>query len=108
MLISQKKPEKRPENPTGRRRFMRHLAAAGVSGQAFLQTGSVRAALAEGKAHASLDKPGAWPEMAYRPLGRTGHNSSRLIFGCGAALSRKPRDELLNAAFCAPTATNCS
>ncbi len=83
----------------GRRRFMRRMAAAGVSAQALFQTGNLRAALAEGKAHASLDQPGAWPKMAYRPLGATGHNSSRLIFGCGAALSRKPRDELLNAAY---------
>ena len=37
--------------------------------------------------------------MQYRMLGRTGHNSSRLIFGCGAALSRSPKDELLNKAF---------
>jgi len=102
-----------PENPTsqessmanaapqtkGRRKFMRHLATAGVASQTLLQTGNLRAAVAEGKAHASLDTAGGWPEMAYRPLGRTGHNSSRLIFGCGAALSRKPRDELLNAAF---------
>ena len=82
-----------------RRGFMARLAALGVGGQTLLQTGSVSAAVAEGKAHASLSKPGAWPEMAYRPLGRTGHLSSRLIFGCGAALSRKPRNELLSAAF---------
>lgn len=99
MHTPESRPESKPENPTGRRRFMRNLAAAGVSAQALVQTGSVRAAVAEGKAHASLSKPGTWPEMAYRPLGRTGHNSSRLIFGCGAALSRKRRDELLNAAF---------
>ena len=91
------KESKSAADTSGRRRFMRHIAAVSVSGQALLQTGSVRAAVAEGKA--SLDKPGSWPEMAYRPLGRTGHNSSRLIFGCGATLSRKPRDELLNTAF---------
>ncbi len=92
----------RPETDTkqpDRRRFMRNLAAVGVGGQALLQTGSVRAAIAEGKAKASLSTPGSWPEMAYRTLGKTGHNSSRLIFGCGATLSRKPRDELLHAAF---------
>ena len=37
--------------------------------------------------------------MTYRKLGRTGHDASRLIFGCGAALSRRPNDPLLNAAF---------
>ena len=94
-----KRTDKKAALAPGRRRFMRHLAAASVTGQALIQTGSVRAAVAEGKAHASLDTPGAWPKMAYRTLGRTGHNSSRLIFGCGATLSRKPRDELLNAAF---------
>ena len=82
-----------------RRRFMATLAAAGVGAQTLLQSGSVSAAIAEGKAKASLSTPGSWPEMAYRQLGKTGHNSSRLVFGCGAALSRRRRDELLNAAF---------
>jgi len=41
----------------------------------------------------------AWPTMARRPLGRTGWDASRLVFGCGAALSREPRHELLEAAF---------
>jgi hypothetical protein len=36
----------------------------------------------------------AWPE-----LGRTAFEASRLIFGCGAALSRRPNDALLDAAF---------
>ena len=84
---------------TGRRRFMRTITAAGVGGQMLLQTGSVRAAIAEGQAKASLSTPGSWPEMAYRTLGKTAHKSSRLIFGCGATLSRKPRDELLHAAY---------
>jgi len=37
--------------------------------------------------------------MTHRALGRTGWKASRLVFGCGAALSRQPRDELLEAAF---------
>jgi len=78
---------------------MRTLAAMGVGGQALLQTGSVKAAVAESKAKASLGAPGAWPEMAYRKLGNTNHTSSRLVFGCGAALSRKPRNDLLDAAL---------
>lgn len=86
-----------PDN--NRRQFMTTLAATSVGAQTLLQSGSVRAAIAEGKAKASLSQPGSWPQMAYRTLGRTGHNSSRLIFGCGAALSNKRRDELLHAAF---------
>jgi aryl-alcohol dehydrogenase-like predicted oxidoreductase len=39
--------------------------------------------------------------MAYRRLGRTGWEASRLIFGCGAALSRRANDPLLEAAFAA-------
>ena len=37
--------------------------------------------------------------MGRRKLGRTGFEGSRLVFGCGAALSRGPRDELLEAAL---------
>jgi aryl-alcohol dehydrogenase-like predicted oxidoreductase len=37
--------------------------------------------------------------MAYRQLGRTGWNASRLVFGCGAALYERPNDPLLHAAF---------
>lgn len=88
-----------PQRPHSRRRFVSTLAAAGVGAQTLLQSGSVRAAIAEGKAKASLSTPGSWPQMAYRSLGKTGHDSSRLIFGCGAALSRRRRDELLEAAF---------
>jgi aryl-alcohol dehydrogenase-like predicted oxidoreductase len=40
-----------------------------------------------------------WPEMQYRTLGRTGFEASRLIFGCGAALMRRPNDRLLNTAL---------
>ena len=37
--------------------------------------------------------------MTYRTLGRTEWRASRLVFGCGAALSRGPRDDLLEMAF---------
>jgi aryl-alcohol dehydrogenase-like predicted oxidoreductase len=37
--------------------------------------------------------------MTYRKLGRTNFEASRLIFGCGAALSRRPNEPLLDAAF---------
>ncbi len=87
------------QNAPDRRRFLTTLAAAGVGAQTLLTSGSVSAAIAEAKAKASLSAAGSWPAMAYRTLGQTNHNSSRLIFGCGATLSNKPRDELLHAAF---------
>jgi aryl-alcohol dehydrogenase-like predicted oxidoreductase len=37
--------------------------------------------------------------MTYRTLGRTGFAGSRLVFGCGAALMFRKRDELLETAF---------
>ena len=80
-----------------RRRFMQYLTFAGVGSQVLMRTGSAKAALFEAKESAGLAEP--WPGMTYRKLGRTNFNASRLVFGCGAALSRKPRDELLHAAF---------
>lgn len=50
-------------------------------------------------ARAAAGDVGAWPAMPRRMLGRTGFEASRLIFGCGAALSRRPNDALLETAF---------
>ena len=83
--------------PTSRRRFVRYGAMAAVATQALLRSGSVKAALFEARENDALSSP--WPDMAYRTLGRTGYRASRLIFGCGAALSGRRRDELLEAAF---------
>lgn len=80
-----------------RRRFVQYGTLLGVGAQTLLQTGSVRASVFEGKEAAGMSDP--WPAMQYRKLGRTGHNASRLVFGCGATLSREPHDDLLNAAF---------
>ena len=80
---------------TPRRKFIRNAALLGVGTHAFLRTGSLNAAVSESDAR----RVGAWPEMQYTVLGRTGFNASRLVFGCGAALSRKPGDRMLNAAF---------
>ena len=80
-----------------RRKFVQYGTMLGVGAQTLLKTGDVRASIFDGKEAAGLSEP--LPEMAYRKLGRTGHNSSRLVFGCGATLSREPHDELLNAAF---------
>jgi hypothetical protein len=80
-----------------RRRFVQYGTLLGVGAQALFNTRDVKASIFEGKEAAGLNEP--WPEMQYRKLGRTGHNSSRLVFGCGATLSREPHDELLNAAL---------
>jgi aryl-alcohol dehydrogenase-like predicted oxidoreductase len=82
---------------TSRRRFIQYLAMLGIGGQALLRSGDLKAAILE-----ATESPGAeppWPEMSYRKLGRTNFNASRLVFGCGAALSRRPQDRLLNTAF---------
>lgn len=82
---------------TSRRRFLRYGTMAAVAAHALARSGSVRAALFEARETDALADP--WPDMAYRTLGRTGYRASRLIFGCGAALSGRRRDELLDAAF---------
>ncbi len=80
-----------------RRRFMQYATMLGVSATALLKSRDVKASIVEGKEAAGLGDP--WPQMQYRKLGRTGHQSSRLVFGCGATLSREPHDDLLYAAF---------
>lgn len=80
-----------------RRRFLQALAMLGVGGPTLLRTGNVRAAVEAARDAARADIE--WPEMAHRTLGRTGWQASRLVFGCGAALSRQRRDSLLDAAF---------
>ena len=80
-----------------RRTFLQHLAMAGIAGQTLLRTGSVKAAAAE--AQGQVEGGLGWPDMAYRTLGRTGFAGSRLVFGCGASLGRRPRDRLLGTAL---------
>jgi aryl-alcohol dehydrogenase-like predicted oxidoreductase len=73
-----------------RRRVLKGLALLGVGGTAL-----GRAA----RAIAAEPDTGDWPAMAYRTLGRTGFSGSRLVFGCGAALMFRRRDELLETAL---------
>ena len=80
-----------------RRAFMQYLTLAGVSAATLLRGGDARAAVAMGREAAGLADP--WPEMSYRTLGRTGFRGSRLVFGCGAALSSRRQDRLLHTAF---------
>ena len=82
---------------TNRRAFMGYAAMIGVGSQALWHTRSLHAAIAEAQDAAPGAEP--WPAMTYKQLGRTGHNASRLVFGCGAALSRKPNDRLLELAL---------
>lgn len=80
-----------------RRRFMKTATWLGVGGQSLLASGDLKAAWFE--ANEVAGEGLTWPKMTYRKLGRTGFNASRLTFGCGAALSSKPQDRLLNAAL---------
>jgi len=86
-----------PLPATHRRGFLQALAVLTVAGRTLPRSGDARAAL--GAARQASRETVAWPEMTYRPLGRTGWKASRLVFGCGAALSGQPRDALLDAAF---------
>jgi aryl-alcohol dehydrogenase-like predicted oxidoreductase len=81
---------KRPSDASGidRRRFLQSAAMLAVGAPALLSSRSARA-----------EAGAEWPAMPYRALGRTGWNASRLVFGCGAALSRGRRDELLEVAL---------
>ena len=80
-----------------RRTFLQRLAMAGIASQTLLRTGSVKAAAAQ--AQGQVEGGLGWPDMAYQTLGRTGFEGSRLVFGCGASLSRRPRDRLLGTAL---------
>ena len=82
---------------TTRRKVMQYATVLGVGSTSLLQSRDLKAAIFDGKEAAGLND--AWPQMQYRKLGRTGHNSSRLIFGCGATLSSSRHDDLLNRAF---------
>lgn len=85
-------------NPlSNRRSFLKTLAVVTVGGRVLLNSGSVRAA-ADAAGEAAAD-PTTWPSMPRRELGRTGFQASRLIFGCGAALSQGRKDGLLQTAF---------
>jgi aryl-alcohol dehydrogenase-like predicted oxidoreductase len=82
--------------PPSRRTFIKYLAMLGVGGSTWLRTGDAWGAVHAAREAAGM--PTAWPAMPYRTLGRTGFEASRLIFGCGAALSSRPNDALLGAA----------
>ena len=78
-----------------RRSFVNQLAMLGAGGYALLRNGKYSVA----RAAAATTGAEGWPEMSYRTLGRTGFNASRLVYGCGAALTKSPADHLLNLAL---------
>lgn len=80
---------------TQRRTFLKQLMFTTAGGAALLKTGRLSAAVdAAEKAEAAR-----FPKMSYRVLGKTGFNASRLVYGCGAALSRNRADRVLGLAF---------
>ena len=77
--------------------FIKVLAAASVSGTALLAAAGFGT-----KAQTKPDKLihcNEQPSMTYRQLGRTNFMSSRLVFGCGAALSGGKNVRLLDRTF---------
>ena len=87
--------QNRPPLLSTRRRFLKYLAMLGIGARTLFAAGSTRAATEP------LDAPADWPQMPRRTLGRTGFDASRLVFGCGAALSSGRNDALLETAFAA-------
>jgi len=77
-----------------RRSLLKSVSMAAVGGQALLRTGNLQAAVDE--ATRSVE---SWPKMEYRELGKTGFQGSRLVFGCGAALSNGQANDLLEPAL---------
>ncbi len=69
----------------------------GVGSQALVRSGDLKLAMAE--AQEAAGDTTNWPGMTYRKLGRVDFKASRLVFGCGAALSRRPKDHLLETAY---------
>jgi len=81
-----------------RREFIQLVAATAVGGPALLSSsfsGTTKALAGTNKVINRNDRPA----MAYRKLGRTNFSSSRLVFGCGAALMGGRADRLLDRAF---------
>ena len=80
---------------TQRRTFLKQLMFVGAGGTALLRSGNFNAAIDAAEQAEAKN----FPEMSYRTLGKTGFNASRLVYGCGAALSRNRADRILNIAF---------
>ena len=79
-----------------RRDFSRLLMGLVAGVPLALSAGSVSKASTE---HDELEHRNERPSMTYRQLGRTNFMSSRLVFGCGAALAGGKAVRLLDRAF---------
>ncbi|HJL60800.1 MAG TPA: aldo/keto reductase [Pseudomonadales bacterium] len=77
-----------------RRSLLQSMSMLAVGGGALLKTRDLQAAVDE-----ATKSVKGWPEMEYRKLGKTDFEGSRLVFGCGAALSRGQANDLLEPAF---------
>jgi predicted aldo/keto reductase-like oxidoreductase len=82
--------------PMSRREFGKVLMGLAVGLPSFLSSGSVSKATAEPD---ELEHRNEQSSMTYRQLGRTNFMSSRLVFGCGAALAGGKAVRLLDRAL---------
>jgi aryl-alcohol dehydrogenase-like predicted oxidoreductase len=80
-----------------RRQFNKLITAAAIAGPSLLES-SASASKTATKTD-ELIRRNERPSMAYRKLGRTNFMSSRLVFGCGAALAGGKAVRLLERAF---------
>lgn len=80
-----------------RREFIKILAATTFTSQTLACVGSIKGEKATKTG--ILDHRHETPSMTYRKLGRTNFMSSRLVFGCAAALAGGKAVQLLDPAF---------
>ncbi|MCH2568865.1 MAG: aldo/keto reductase [Pseudomonadales bacterium] len=86
--------KKRLSTQIPRRSFLHRASTLAVATGTLVTTGDLKAA----RSDASMSVEG-WPDMEYRTLGNTGFSGSRLVFGCGAALSSGQANHLLEPAL---------
>ena len=77
-----------------RRSLLQSISMLVAGGGALLKTGNLQAAVEQ-----ATQSIAGWPGMEYRKLGKTNFAGSRLVFGCGAALSRGQANNLLEPAL---------
>jgi aryl-alcohol dehydrogenase-like predicted oxidoreductase len=80
-----------------RREFIKIVATAAISGPVLLTNACSQTNQSSGTQETI--RRNEQPTMTYRKLGRTGFSSSRLVFGCGAALMGGRSARLLQRAF---------
>ena len=88
---------KKNHDSVDRREFIKIVAAAAFSGPVLLTDACSKTNQSSGRRE--ITPRNERPTMTYRKLGRTGFMSSRLVFGCGAALMGGRAVRLLERAF---------